>query len=152
VSEHWVCQGCGGLRSPQVTSCYRCGTERPLGARPAESGRKRVAAGGMRQAVGVGCGVVAVVAVILAAAGISSLAHGLGDTLSAGDWAKVWAVLIPVGIVGILASWLIGTRRRVPREMPTPLCDELIACPSCGQRTAPGAECQWCDEALGGEG
>ena len=28
--------------------------------------------------------------------------------------------------------------------------DGLVTCPACGQRTAPGVECQWCDEPLGG--
>jgi hypothetical protein len=27
--------------------------------------------------------------------------------------------------------------------------DDLVACPSCGQQTAAGAECQWCDQPLG---
>ena len=30
--------------------------------------------------------------------------------------------------------------------------DGLVTCPACNQRTAPGAECQWCNEPLGGEG
>jgi hypothetical protein len=111
-----------------------------------------VPAGGPRQAVGVGCGLLTVVGVILAAAGISSLAHGLGDTLSGTDWAEVWAVLIPVGGVGLWAAWLIGTRRRVPREYSEALPDVLVDCPSCGQRTAPDTGwCQWCDRPLGGE-
>lgn len=29
--------------------------------------------------------------------------------------------------------------------------DGLVTCPSCGQRTAPGTECQWCDQPMGGD-
>jgi hypothetical protein len=29
--------------------------------------------------------------------------------------------------------------------------DGLATCPSCGQRTAPGPECRWCDQPMGGE-
>jgi len=33
-----------------------------------------------------------------------------------------------------------------------PMSDGLVVCPSCSQRTAPGSECQWCDQPIGGEG
>ena len=56
-----------------------------------------------------------------------------------------------VGLVVALVAALVWREGGISRNAVVG-GSTILACPSCGQRTALGAECQWCDRPLDGEG
>ena len=62
--------------------------------------------------------------------------------------------LISLFFSGIVASLVLIFRRPKGSRSGSPgvVGHQPVTCPSCGQRTVPGAGCQWCDEPLGAEG
>jgi hypothetical protein len=129
-----ICAECGRAMDIEAARCRWCGAV--LGEHPPNG-----ASGCLRALGWVGF----VVFCTLLSGGVTALivCRDQLENPGCGYPAGFGAILGFIAALAIAAAWRMGTggwgRRR-------------LLCPSCGRRTAPGPECQWCDQPLGGGG